>query len=380
VPNFGPPINTDSIYDNDEAFKDWLLNKLINAETACYKADKFKKLNERTRSALIDVLYNELNEKNARVIQSIFSIGSEDSHSESHYSTHSNVSSRILEQHQNFGSNLHLNSAANQIGSTTNLNSNNSSAAFKFSILNTVRKAFKKSDSTKQTVNNNNNNNNNLVNTSSNRNVQHTVSAPVPPTQSPNKNINFVQEINSVDNSETSTPVSRYRSSTFDAGSFKSTLLTRNQLEPSQAQQMFSIKKSNKNERLSKQMDYHLYGKIGSIDSLNNIENYSNLSNLRQQNNIMNQGGSNQPALLPNHNGTKSAYIKPKSLNLNNISLSDLTNGVKFKNNATHFNYERSDSSSPDNIAFMSKNSQRLQDDILRIESKKQHINNISSR
>lgn len=44
VPNFGPPISNDCIYENDDTFKDWLLNKLINAEYSCYKADKFKKL------------------------------------------------------------------------------------------------------------------------------------------------------------------------------------------------------------------------------------------------------------------------------------------------------------------------------------------------
>ena len=44
VPNFGPPISSDCIYDHDKAFKDWLINKLINSETACYKAEKFKKL------------------------------------------------------------------------------------------------------------------------------------------------------------------------------------------------------------------------------------------------------------------------------------------------------------------------------------------------
>lgn len=44
VPNFGPPLAHDAVYDHDESFKDWLLNKLINAEYSCYKADKFRKL------------------------------------------------------------------------------------------------------------------------------------------------------------------------------------------------------------------------------------------------------------------------------------------------------------------------------------------------
>lgn len=44
VPNFGPPLSNDCIYDNDQAFKNWILNKLINAEYACFKAEKFKRL------------------------------------------------------------------------------------------------------------------------------------------------------------------------------------------------------------------------------------------------------------------------------------------------------------------------------------------------
>ena len=44
VPNFGPPLPHDAIFDNDDTFKDWLLSKLINAEYACYKAEKFRKL------------------------------------------------------------------------------------------------------------------------------------------------------------------------------------------------------------------------------------------------------------------------------------------------------------------------------------------------
>ena len=126
VPNFGPPINTDSVYENDENFKEWLLSKLVNAETACYKAEKFKKLNERTRAALLDALYNELHEKNMRVMQSIFpssqSSMSDDAstvNSESTLSSHVTLSSRIMEHQAN--SNLLQSSAGNQNGSTTNL-------------------------------------------------------------------------------------------------------------------------------------------------------------------------------------------------------------------------------------------------------------------
>ncbi len=44
VPNFSPPISDDCIYDLDQNFKEWLMTKMINAELACYKAEKFKKL------------------------------------------------------------------------------------------------------------------------------------------------------------------------------------------------------------------------------------------------------------------------------------------------------------------------------------------------
>ena len=72
VPNFGPPINTDSIYENDDTFREWLLNKLLNAEVACYKAEKFRKLNERTRACLFDALYTDLHERNMHMLQAVF--------------------------------------------------------------------------------------------------------------------------------------------------------------------------------------------------------------------------------------------------------------------------------------------------------------------
>ncbi|NXX19387.1 RPGP1 protein, partial [Podargus strigoides] len=41
-------------------FQEFLLTKLINAEYACYKAEKFAKLEERTRAALLETLHEEL--------------------------------------------------------------------------------------------------------------------------------------------------------------------------------------------------------------------------------------------------------------------------------------------------------------------------------
>jgi hypothetical protein len=72
VPNFAPPITAEGVYEHDDTFREWLMSKLLNAEAACYKADKFKKLNERTRAALFGALYTDLHDRNMRVMQSIF--------------------------------------------------------------------------------------------------------------------------------------------------------------------------------------------------------------------------------------------------------------------------------------------------------------------
>ncbi|XP_048033197.1 rap1 GTPase-activating protein 1 isoform X4 [Megalobrama amblycephala] len=60
VPFFGPPLPNPAIFKKGPEFHDFLLTKLINAEYACYKAEKFAKLEERTRSALLETLYEEL--------------------------------------------------------------------------------------------------------------------------------------------------------------------------------------------------------------------------------------------------------------------------------------------------------------------------------
>ncbi|XP_077074334.1 rap1 GTPase-activating protein 1 isoform X23 [Siphateles boraxobius] len=60
VPFFGPPLPNPAIFKKGPEFHEFLLSKLINAEYACYKAEKFAKLEERTRSALLETLYEEL--------------------------------------------------------------------------------------------------------------------------------------------------------------------------------------------------------------------------------------------------------------------------------------------------------------------------------
>ncbi|XP_053334276.1 rap1 GTPase-activating protein 2b isoform X1 [Clarias gariepinus] len=60
VPHFGPPIPNPPVFRKGPEFRDFLLTKLINAELACYRSDRFAKLEERTRTALLDSLHNEL--------------------------------------------------------------------------------------------------------------------------------------------------------------------------------------------------------------------------------------------------------------------------------------------------------------------------------
>ncbi|XP_052382724.1 rap1 GTPase-activating protein 1-like isoform X4 [Oncorhynchus keta] len=60
VPFFGPALPDPAIFRKGHEFHEFLFTKLINAEYACYKAEKFAKLEERTRSALLETLYEEL--------------------------------------------------------------------------------------------------------------------------------------------------------------------------------------------------------------------------------------------------------------------------------------------------------------------------------
>ncbi|XP_027135415.1 rap1 GTPase-activating protein 1 isoform X6 [Larimichthys crocea] len=60
VPFFGPALPDPAIFKKGLEFHEFLFTKLINAEYACYKAEKFAKLEERTRSALLETLYEEL--------------------------------------------------------------------------------------------------------------------------------------------------------------------------------------------------------------------------------------------------------------------------------------------------------------------------------
>lgn len=63
VPFFGPTLPNPAVFRKSTEFKEFLLTKLINAENSCYKADKFAKLELRTRTSLLQNLAEELKEK-----------------------------------------------------------------------------------------------------------------------------------------------------------------------------------------------------------------------------------------------------------------------------------------------------------------------------
>ncbi len=44
VPFFGPTLPSPAVFRKGPEFREFLLTKLINAETACYKAERFSKL------------------------------------------------------------------------------------------------------------------------------------------------------------------------------------------------------------------------------------------------------------------------------------------------------------------------------------------------
>uniref|UniRef100_A0A914W0Z7 Rap-GAP domain-containing protein n=1 Tax=Plectus sambesii TaxID=2011161 RepID=A0A914W0Z7_9BILA len=63
VPFFGPTLPSPALFRKGQEFRNFLITKLINAENAAYKSDRFSKLAERTRGSLLDALYNELRQR-----------------------------------------------------------------------------------------------------------------------------------------------------------------------------------------------------------------------------------------------------------------------------------------------------------------------------
>lgn len=67
VPFFGPTLPSPAVFRRGEEFREFLLTKLINAEHACYKADRFAKLEGRTRMELLETLYQDLHQNNVAI-------------------------------------------------------------------------------------------------------------------------------------------------------------------------------------------------------------------------------------------------------------------------------------------------------------------------
>ncbi|XP_018543960.1 rap1 GTPase-activating protein 2 isoform X6 [Lates calcarifer] len=68
VPQFGPPLPNPAVFKKGPEFREFLLTKLINAELACYKSDRFARLEERTRAALLDSLHDELQRRSQSML------------------------------------------------------------------------------------------------------------------------------------------------------------------------------------------------------------------------------------------------------------------------------------------------------------------------
>nr|XP_020488975.1 rap1 GTPase-activating protein 2-like isoform X2 [Labrus bergylta] len=68
VPPFGPPLPNSAVFKKGPEFREFLLTKLINAEIACYKSDRFARLEERTRAALLDSLHDELQRRSQSML------------------------------------------------------------------------------------------------------------------------------------------------------------------------------------------------------------------------------------------------------------------------------------------------------------------------
>ncbi|XP_061759122.1 rap1 GTPase-activating protein 1 isoform X2 [Nerophis ophidion] len=74
VPFFGPALPNPAVFKKGPEFHEFIFTKLINAEFSCYKAEKFAKLEERTRSALLETLYEELHVNS----QAMMGVGGDD--------------------------------------------------------------------------------------------------------------------------------------------------------------------------------------------------------------------------------------------------------------------------------------------------------------
>lgn len=69
---FGPTLPDPPIFRKGPELREFLLTKLLNAENACYKAQKFAKLEMRTRTALLTNLVDDLHKKSCEFLQTSY--------------------------------------------------------------------------------------------------------------------------------------------------------------------------------------------------------------------------------------------------------------------------------------------------------------------
>lgn len=315
VPNFGPPISNDSMFENDSTFKEWIMNKLINAEYACYKAEKFRKLKERTRAALLDSLYNDLHEQNQRVLGTLFQNieNSETSQHNQHHHHHHHNSSRILTLDPN--GNKAFNEHMNTLGSPNSASAHNlnNSSSFKQKFINTVSKAFRKDS--KESIN--------IVSSSSSSSkpvlANRSMTSSLLPGYTHQLTINNQFPVSdNLPASLTNNHVhlnARLRSSTFDSSgspppaSMPASLLAKTK-----------NKKFTKSEKETKKTDYQMpVSKIGSMDNLNTTGSYvnSNKAFLLTNNSIYVQQQQQQQQMQQQQiaNGNKSKVFVIRNAN-----------------------------------------------------------------
>ena len=79
VPFFGPTLPNPSVFEKGSEFREFLLTKLINAEHACYKADRFAKLEVRTKPKVESVISSHV------CLFSLFSAGRDPSYEQNHW-------------------------------------------------------------------------------------------------------------------------------------------------------------------------------------------------------------------------------------------------------------------------------------------------------
>jgi len=70
VPGFGPALPSPPVLQRGPHLRQWLLDKLVNAETACYQAVRFRKLKQRTQLTLLNNLASDLSTRTREFLSS----------------------------------------------------------------------------------------------------------------------------------------------------------------------------------------------------------------------------------------------------------------------------------------------------------------------